>query len=170
MGASPPQILKSKVNLKQKLPCGVSGLMNAAEQAKSLESATKIATIVNLFKQDFPDATADLKPWVNDPGTRELVDPDSIDIGFHFPGWSPRYQSRSILIQIRLFNDFETISTKAVGVEVVGFSHTGKQWRLSTVQDWTMEGVKLPKPQVQDQLKQFCRKLLEVFNGPLNPD
>ena len=70
--------------------------MNASEQAKGLEITTKIAAIVNLFKQQFPDAKADLNPWRNDPDTVDLVDPDSIDIGFHFPGWSPKIQSRSI--------------------------------------------------------------------------
>ena len=79
--------------------------MNASERAKSLEFATKIASVVTLFKAQFPDAKADLKPWKNDPDTRELVDPDSIDIGFHFPGWSRRYQSNSILVQIRFYQD-----------------------------------------------------------------
>ncbi|MGK7916018.1 MAG: hypothetical protein AB4038_10810 [Prochloraceae cyanobacterium] len=75
--------------------------MNASEQAKGLEVTAKIAAIVNLFKSEFPDAKADLKPWRNDPDTRNLVDPDSIDIGFHFPGWSRRFLSRSMLVQIR---------------------------------------------------------------------
>lgn len=48
--------------------------MNAVEQARGLEFATKIAAIVNLFKSVFPDARADLKPWANDPDTQELVD------------------------------------------------------------------------------------------------
>jgi len=81
--------------------------MNASEQAKGLELTAKIATLVNLFKQQFPDAKADLKPWRNDPHTRELTDPDSIDIAFHFPGWSPRIQGRSILVQIRFHLDSE---------------------------------------------------------------
>lgn len=58
--------------------------MNASEQAINLELASKIATVVNLFKFEFPDAKSDLKPWKNDPETRELIDPDSIDIGFTF--------------------------------------------------------------------------------------
>ncbi|MBE9030684.1 hypothetical protein IQ266_13175 [filamentous cyanobacterium LEGE 11480] len=144
--------------------------MNAAERATSLETTSKIAAIVNLFKQEFPDAKADLKPWVNDPDTRELVDPDSIDIGFHFPGWSPRFQSRSILVQIRLFQDPESMDVaapvpKSIGAEVVGFTHAGKQWQLSTIQAWDFEGEKIPSEEIQFQLKRFCRKLLEVFNG-----
>jgi hypothetical protein len=79
--------------------------MNAAEQANSVEVATKIAALVNLFKTELPDIRSDLKPWANDPDTRELVDPDSIDVGFHFPGWSRKWQSRSILIQVRLHPD-----------------------------------------------------------------
>jgi hypothetical protein len=62
--------------------------MNAVEQAINLETASKIATIVNLFKAEFPDAKSDLKPWANDPDTRKLLDPDSIDLSFHLPGWS----------------------------------------------------------------------------------
>ncbi|NJM46058.1 MAG: hypothetical protein HC860_07665 [Alkalinema sp. RU_4_3] len=139
--------------------------MNAAEQATSLDTATKIATIVNHFKQFFPDATADLKPWRNDPNTQDWLDPDSIDIGFHFPGWSPKFQSRSMLVQIRLHRDDETPEPRAIGAEVVGFNHNGKQWQLSTIHSWSFEGVKLPKNEVQTQLKQFCRKLLEVFNA-----
>jgi hypothetical protein len=86
--------------------------VNAAEQARGLEVTSKIAAIVNLFKSEFPDAKADLKPWTNDPDTRELVDPDSIDIGFHLPGWSRKFQSRSILVQIRFYEDsFEWLQT-----------------------------------------------------------
>jgi hypothetical protein len=58
--------------------------LNAVEQATNLEVASKIASVVNLFKTEFPNSKADLKPWRNDPETRELIDPDSIDIGFHF--------------------------------------------------------------------------------------
>jgi hypothetical protein len=142
--------------------------MNAAEQATSLETTSKIAAIVNLFQQEFPDANADLQPWLNDPDTLELVDPDSIDIGFHFPGWSRRFQSRSILVQIRLFPDEASSSAgaiKSIGAELVGFTHVGKQWHLSTIQDWAFEGEKIPTEEAQFQLKRFCRKLLEVFNG-----
>ena len=144
--------------------------MNAAEQAISLATTSKIATIVNLFKQEFPDADADLKPWMSDADTQELVDPNSIDIGFHFPGWSPRFQSRSILVQIRLCQDPELADLsqdqpKSIGAEMVGFTHTGKQWHLSTIQDWAFEGAKIPNEETQFQLKRFCRKLLEVFNG-----
>ncbi|YAF95596.1 MAG: hypothetical protein AB3A66_24125 [Nodularia sp. CChRGM 3473] len=140
--------------------------MNAAEQATNLELASKIATVVNLFKFEFPDAKSDLKPWKDDPETRELVDPDSIDIGFHFPGISKSWRSRSILIQIRFYQDPINYSRRAIGLEVAGFDHRGEAWRLSTVENWSFVGMSEPSPQVGDKLKQICRHILEVFNKP----
>jgi hypothetical protein len=140
--------------------------VNAAEQATNLELASKIASVVNLFKAEFPDIRADLKPWRNDPETRDLVDPDSIDIGFHFPGRSKSFQSRSILIQIRFYQDPLHGSRSCIGVEAAGFDHRGKQWRLSTVEDWSFVGSAQPEPEPGEKLKQFCRQILELFNQP----
>ncbi|QKD83311.1 hypothetical protein HPC62_14890 [Thermoleptolyngbya sichuanensis A183] len=148
--------------------------MNAAEQAKGLELAAKIAAAVNLFKSYFPDAQADLKPWANDPGTRELVDPDSIDIGFHLPGWSPRFQARSILVQIRLFEDEAAAESgegaiaqtrRVIGLEAVGLTHQGEQWRLSTVGEWRVLGTQQPVEEIQTRLRSFCTQVYELFNG-----
>ncbi|MEA5574962.1 hypothetical protein [Anabaena sp. UHCC 0451] len=138
--------------------------MNAAEQATNLELTSKIATVVNLFKLEFPDAKSDLKPWHNDPETRELVDPDSIDIGFHFPGISKSWRCRSILIQIRFYQDPIHKSRRAIGIEVSGFDHRGQVWRLSTVDQWNFVGESLPSPTVEEKLKQICRQILEIFN------
>jgi hypothetical protein len=138
--------------------------VNAAEQATNLELASKIATVVNLFKFEFPDAKSDLKPWKNDRETRELVDPDSIDIGFHFPGISKSWRSRSILIQIRFYQDPVNNLRRAIGVEVAGFDHRGEAWRLSTVENWSFVGNSVPSDEVGDKLKQICRHILEVFN------
>jgi hypothetical protein len=138
--------------------------VNAAEMATNLEFASKIATIVNLFKFEFPDAKSDLKPWRNDPQTRELIDPDSIDIGFHFPGLSKSWQSRSILIQIRFYHDPISNLRRAIGLEVSGFNHLGEQWRLSTVENWSFVGASEPTPEIADKLKLFCRQVLEIFN------
>ncbi|OUL24311.1 hypothetical protein BV378_18075 [Nostoc sp. RF31YmG] len=138
--------------------------MNASEQATNLELASKIATVVNLFKFEFPDAKSDLKPWKNDPETRELVDPDSIDIGFHFPGISKSWRSRSVLIQIRIYQDPVSNSRRAIGVEVAAFDHRGEAWRLSTIDNWSIVGTSVPSLQVGDKLKQICRQILEVFN------
>jgi len=139
--------------------------VNAAEQATSLETASKIAAIVNLFKAEFPDARADLKPWANDPDTRESVDPDSIDLAFHLPGFSRLFQSRSILLQIRFHTDGLTAEQRVIGAEMAGFDHRGKQWRLSTIETWLFEGNCSPVVQVSDRLKDFLKQALELFSS-----
>ena len=139
--------------------------MNAAEQAIGLSVATKIAALVNLFKSHFPDAKADLKPWANDRDTRNLIDPDSIDVGFHLPGWSRSLQSRSVLVQIRFYDDPTSGMRRAIGVEAVGFTHLGEQWRLSTIDSWQFRGQVEPTATVQEKLRQFCRQVLELFNA-----
>lgn len=138
--------------------------MNAAEQAKSIEFANKIATVVRLFKGTFPDLRADLKPWANDQDTRALVDPDSIDLGFHFPGLSRLFQCRSLLVQIRFHTDSETQVQRVIGIEVAGFDHRGKQWSLSTIHQWAFVGQVVPDGAVGSRLKDCCRKVFEVFN------
>ncbi|MGP0128071.1 MAG: hypothetical protein ACTMUB_02035 [cyanobacterium endosymbiont of Rhopalodia musculus] len=138
--------------------------MNASEKAQGLEVTTKIAVIVHLFKSHFPDAKADLNPWYNDPDTLELVDPDSIDIGFHLPGWSPRFQSRSLLVQIRFHQDPVDDFERLVGVDTAAFNHQGEAWRLSTVDDWQFEGSYQPAADVVEKLKCFCRQVFELFN------
>ena len=103
--------------------------MNAAKQATDILLTSKIASAVSLFRSEFPDAKVDLKPWSEDIDTQELVDPDSIDFSFHFPGWSRRWQSRSILVQIRFFDEsipmkrseITESTRKFIGLEVAGF-------------------------------------------------
>lgn len=145
--------------------------MNASEQAHGLDLTTKIAAIVNLFKAEFPDAKADLKPWMNDPQTRELIDPDSIDLGFHLPGWSRSFQCNSILVQIRFYQD-ESESTNSdrdrskhrlIGLETAGFSHQGQVWQFSTVETWQFAGKSQPVEEVQQKLRSFCRQVFELF-------
>jgi hypothetical protein len=139
--------------------------VNAAEQAKGFEVASKIAAIVNLFKAEFPDAKADLKPWRSDPDTQELVDPDSIDIGFHLPGWSRRIQSRSILVQIRFYQDPLEDTYRLIGLEMAGFNHSGQAWRFSTVEQWQFVGNTPPTLEVQEQIKHFARQVFDLFSG-----
>ncbi|NEQ50385.1 MAG: hypothetical protein F6K11_09670 [Leptolyngbya sp. SIO3F4] len=147
--------------------------MNAAEQARSIEYASKIAATVGAFKGQLPDLRSDLKPWANDPDTRELVDPDSIDIGFHFPGFSRSFNCRSLLVQIRLHAIQEDDGAsahsianmvKVIGIEVVGFNHLGQQWHLSTINDWQFEGSAPPQTPAGDKIKACCRQILQVFN------
>ncbi|MEL6383614.1 MAG: hypothetical protein AAFQ89_14400 [Cyanobacteria bacterium J06626_18] len=141
--------------------------MNAAEQATSIEFASKIATVVRLFKTEFPDLRVDLKPWTNDSNTRSLVDPDSIDLGFHFPGLSRLLQCRSLLIQIRFHDDSESQAKRVIGIEVGGFDHRGKQWTFSTIHQWGFVGDVVPEATAGDRLKQCCRHIFDVFNNPL---
>ncbi|MEO0769756.1 MAG: hypothetical protein AAFY72_10025 [Cyanobacteria bacterium J06649_4] len=138
--------------------------MNAAEQASTIEFASKIAAIVGLFKTELPDLCADLKPWANDSATRELIDPDSVDIGFHFPGVSRLFQCRSFLIQIRLHQDIDSECPRAIGLEVAGFDHQGQKWKLSTINDWRFEGTTTPDSSSGESLRQCCRRVFEVFN------
>jgi hypothetical protein len=146
--------------------------VNAAQQATDITLASKIASAVSLFRSEFPDAKVDLKPWAEDRDTQELVDPDSIDFSFHFPGWSRRWQSRSVLVQIRFYQDAIAVTEDRpfeshrnfIGLEVAGFDHRGKQWRLSTVSDWQFEGDLQPQPEIADKLKQFCRQIFELFS------
>jgi hypothetical protein len=140
--------------------------VNAAEQATSLELTTKIASVVTLFKAQFPMVRTDLKPWANDAETRSQLDPDSIDIGFHLPGWNPKYECRSMLVQMRFFS--EEGSARLIGLEVLGFSYNGEQWRLSTVGNWAVLGEKCPAEEKLDLLKTFCRQVYELFNSPKN--
>ncbi|PSN18640.1 hypothetical protein C7271_11425 [filamentous cyanobacterium CCP5] len=139
--------------------------MNAAEQANSIQVATKIATVVRLFKAEFPDLRADLSPWTSDPETRELLDPESADLGFHLPGVSRRFQCRSLLVQIRFHRDIETQDTRVIGVEVAGFDHRGKQWTLSTIHNWSFVGAAAPDSDVGEKLKDCCRQVFRVFNN-----
>jgi hypothetical protein len=144
--------------------------VNASERATTVEIASKIAATVNAFKAHFPDVRVDLKPWASDRDTQELVDPDSIDVGFHFPGRSRLCQCRSILIQIRFHSDPVTKTHRAIGLELAGFDHKGKQWQMSTIDDWRTMGDVEPVPDVKDKLKEFCHQVFELFNDSTDPD
>lgn len=137
--------------------------MNAAEQANSVELASKIAAVVNLFKGAFPDAHVDLKPWLNDPQSRNLIDPDSIDIGFHLPGWSPRFQCRSMLVQIRCHCDPLEQVRSAIGIEITGFNHEGKRWQFSSLGEWHCPGGGKPAADLAEKFQRFAREALALF-------
>lgn len=141
--------------------------MNAAEQATSIEFASKIATVVRVFKSEFPDLRVDLKPWANDSNTRSLVDPDSIDIGFHFPGISRLFHCRSLLVQIRFHGEVENSAKRVIGLEIGGFDHRGKQWTFSTIEQWLFAGEGVPEKVAGDRLKACCRQVFDIFNGSL---
>ncbi len=138
--------------------------MNAAEQAVSVQMASKLAAIVHLFKQCNPDLRADLQPWADDPHTRDLVDPDSIDMGFHLPGWSRRWQARSLLLQIRLYSDPDTPQRRAIGLDIVGFSYISEQWRFSSIGGGVFSGHNLPLPELQEQIRHLSQQILDLLN------
>ncbi|MCZ0904726.1 hypothetical protein ON021_32990, partial [Microcoleus sp. HI-ES] len=105
---------------------------------------------------------------MNDEDTRELVDPDSIDIGFHFPGRSRLLQSRSILIQIRFYQDPVEGYRRAIGVEAAGYDHSGQQWHFSTVENWNFLGLTEPAVESAQKLKDFCQQIFDLFNQSID--
>jgi hypothetical protein len=137
--------------------------VNAAQQATDIVLTSKIASVTSLFRREFPDAKVDLKPWANDRETQLLVDPDSIDLSFHFPGWSRRWQSQSVLIQLRFYEDKIEACRHFIGLDIAGFDYRGKRWQLSTIDNWQLEGETQPDPEIIDTLKHFCRQTFELF-------
>ncbi|MFE4107405.1 hypothetical protein [Almyronema epifaneia] len=144
--------------------------MNAAEQATSVEFASKIATAVRIFKTHFPDLRVDLKPWTPDQDTQAWVDPDSIDLGFHFPGVSRAFKCRSLLVQIRFYHDPIEASRRVIGIDIAGFSYRGKQWALSTIERWEFVGTDCPEVTAGQQLKQCCQEVFDLFNQSQTQD
>lgn len=141
--------------------------MNAAEQAQSLELAQAIASVVTLFRSRFPAARANLTPWRDDPQTRAFQETESLDLSFHFPGWSPRLQCRSLLVQLRLDRpaDGSDRRPRLLGVTIRGLTYESERWRLATVGDWSPSGSHLPQPEVSESLRQVCRELFVLFAG-----
>ena len=144
--------------------------MNASEKATSLSFVSKITAIINLFQSKFKDAIPDLTPWLDDPVTRSTLDPNSIDLGFHFPSNAdPRH---TLLLQIRL----QPISSKSaalsvmwpsrvVELEISSHGHSGCLWEFSTLYDWHLAIQTKLSAEYQAQVKSFCQDVLEVFNS-----
>lgn len=141
--------------------------MNAAEQAQSLDLAQAIASVVSLFRCRFPAARANLTPWRDDPQTRAFQERESLDLSFHFPGWSPRLQCRSLLVQLRLDRPAGAGGRRPrlLGVTIRGLTYESERWRLATVGDWAPSGSHRPYPEVSESLRGICRELFDLFNG-----
>lgn len=141
--------------------------MNASDQVRSVELAQRVASVAVLFRQHFPDARANLTPWRDDPQTRAFQEAESLDLSFHFPGWSPRLQCRSLLVQLRLDRptDGSDRRPRLLGVTIRGLTYESERWRLATVGDWMPSGSHLPQPEVSESLRQFCRELFALFGG-----
>ena len=143
--------------------------MNALEQAYTPDLACKIAQIASLFQRQFPDATVDLAPWLQDDETQSTLDPDSIDLSFNFPRRKAECQSRSILVQIRFSDALLSSSSHIIGIDISGYDCRGQQWRLSTVDTWSCGGKTVPTHRAQQQLKQFCQTIFQLFHQRFLP-
>ena len=141
--------------------------MNAADQARSLELAQAIASAAALFREQFPDARANLTPWRDDPQTRAFAELESLDLSFHLPGWSPRSQCRSFLVQLRLEQSPAGGSARPrlLGVTIRGLTYESERWRLASVGDWQPTGSHLPQPAVVEALQGFVREVFELFGA-----
>jgi hypothetical protein len=143
--------------------------MNAADQARNLELAQAIASVAALFRRHFPDARANLTPWRDDPLTRAWAEQESLDLSFHFPGWNPRNQCRSMLVQLRLEHPplpsrgGEPGRPRLIGVLIRGLTYESERWRLATMGEWQPSGSHLPQPAVVSKLQQVCRDLFALF-------
>ncbi|QEY32445.1 hypothetical protein EVJ50_09660 [Synechococcus sp. RSCCF101] len=150
--------------------------MNAAETVRSIDQARAVAAVVDLFRREFPAARANLTPWRDDPLTRRFSEEETLDLAFHFPGWSPRLQCRSLLLQLRLAAAAGAPSSAAeadeqaprsrprlMGVLMRGMTYDGERWRLATVGDWHPSGPHLPQPEHVERLQGLCRQLFELY-------
>ena len=138
--------------------------MNAGESVRSVAQVRAVASIVTLVREQFPAAQPNLRPWRDDAQTRQWDEPESLDLSFHFPGWSPRLQCRSLLLQLRFQNNESDEGLKLLGVLVRGMTYDGERWRLATVGDWSLEGSYLPQAEQASQLRQMCRDLFLLFD------
>ena len=139
--------------------------MNAADQVRSVELAQAIASAAALFRGHFPDARANLTPWRDDPQTRAFAERESLDLSFHLPGWSPRSQCRSFLVQLRLEQPPAggAARPRLLGVTIRGLTYDAERWRLATLGDWQPTGSHLPQPPVVQALQRFCRDVFALL-------
>ena len=137
--------------------------MNAAEQVHNLAFANSLASAITLVRHHFPAAMPNLMPWNDDPETRMYCEHSNIDLAFHFPGWSPRLQCRSLLLQLMMSSFEPEASPYLLGVLLRGMTFDGERWRLATMGDWEPEGPYLPQPNERLQLQTICRDLFCLF-------
>ena len=139
--------------------------MNAGESVYSVARMRALASTITLVRLQFPAAKANLSPWRDDPQTRRWSETESLDLSFHFPGWSPRLECRSLLMQLSISTERGDDQLRLLGVLMRGMTYDGERWRLATVGEWLPEGPHLPQPQQVKQLQQICRELFELFDG-----
>ena len=137
--------------------------MNAAEQVHSVALVNSLASVTTLFRQHFPSASVNLTPWRDDPETRRWCQCETIDLAFHFPGWSPRLQCRSLLLQLIMSRGSKDTSPFLLGVLMRGMTFDGERWRMVTMGDWLPSGSHLPEPGQVEHLHSICRDLFVLF-------
>jgi len=141
-------------------------VVNAADAVNSVSLLQVLASAVTLVKQRFPAASANLSPWRDDPQTRDWLEEETLDLSFHFPGWSPRLECRSLLLQLRLKGAAKGNAQsppRLLGVLMRGMTFDGERWRLATMGDWQPEGSHLPQREQVHQLRGICRDLFALF-------
>ena len=139
-------------------------VVNAGESVRSVAQVRAVASTVNLVREQFPAAKPNLRPWRDDAQTRQWDEPESLDLSFHFPGWSPRLQCRSLLLQLRFQDNDGAQGLKLLGVLIRGMTYEGERWRLATVGGWIPEGSHVPQAEQAAQLRQICRDLFLLFD------
>ena len=144
--------------------------LNAGESVASVDQMQTLASVVTLVRHHFPEAQVNLAPWQDDPQTRLWSEPESLDFAFHFPGWTPRLQCRSLLFQLRVQPRAEAHDLKLLGVLIRGMTYDGERWRLATVGSWDPEGPHLPQSEPVDHLRQICRELFDLFSDSETSD
>ncbi len=137
--------------------------MNAAEQVHGLALAQALASSMTLVRQHFPEASVNLNPWRDDPMTRRWSENETLDLAFHFPGWSPSLQCRCVLMQLRISCDQNGPAPYLLGVLMRGMTYEGERWRLATVGDWKPTGSHLPNADQMLKLHEICRDLFALF-------
>ncbi len=137
--------------------------MNAADQVDSVYFAHVLASVVRLVRQHFPEASENLTPWRDDPETRRWFERDTLDLAFHFPGWSPRLECRSLFLQLNLTLGGDHSFPQLLGVIIRGMTYEGERWRIVTVGDWTPSGDFLPMKDQTAKLHAICHDLFLLF-------
>ncbi len=137
--------------------------MNAVNHLENIAFAHVLASVGTLVRNYFPAASLNLSPWRDDPETRRWLQDETIDLAFHFPGWSPKLQCRSLLIQLNVSKDSNTPKPQLLGILMRGMTFDGERWRLVTIGDWEPSGLYLPQPFERNQLKSICQDLFDLF-------
>jgi hypothetical protein len=145
--------------------------MNASAQATNITMVSKIAAIANLFTLAFPDTTADLSPWLIDDQTKKFEDAHSVDLAFHFPGYSCSCRCHTILIQIKFHyeipNQIPEQTYYARGVEAYGYGYQEQNWYIcKNKENWQLNGINPPIIERYNLLISVFERLLDIFNLP----